>query len=303
ESVKQIAEQARLDSLAAAEESAKQVAEQARLDSLAAAEESAKQVAEQARLDSLATIEAAKKVAEEVAKQAAAEEKASIAREIEMVLVEGSLFTMGCTNEQGADCNDDERPPQNVRLSNFSVSKYPVTQKLWVKIMGNNPSRSSGPDLPVESVSWNDAQAFIEKLNSMTGRKYRLPTEAEWEYAARGGAKSQRYKHSGGNDLNRVAWFSGNSEQNIQLVGRKQPNELGIHDMNGNVWEWVQDWKGNYDRSALLNNPKGPANGTLRVYRGCSWQSTASICRVSRRNGSSPEYRSPDLGFRLVLDR
>ncbi len=207
---------------------------------------------------------------------------------------------MGCTSEQGSDCNEDERPAHNVKLNDFYIGKYPVTQKLWKKVMGTNPSAFYGPELPVESVSWEEIQLFIKELNAITGKKYRLLTEAEWEYAARGGIKGKGRKYSGDNNLGKVAWYKANSNENTNPVGTKQPNELGIYDMNGNVWEWVQDWKEHYGYS-LQNNPTGPASGFNRVYRGCSWQDGDLYCRVSRRAGGSPSHSSPYLGFRLAL--
>ena len=277
------------------EEAAKKAAEEAAAKK-AAEEEAAKKAAEEA---------AAKKAAEEIAAKKAAEEEAAKKAELnmEMVLVKGgAFFTMGCTSEQRADCNDDERPIQNVSLNDYYISKYPVTQRLWKKVMGTNPSHFSGPELPVESVSWNEVQMFVKELNAMTGKKYRLPTEAEWEYAARGGVKSKSQKYSGSNDLGKVAWHGNNSEQRTHDVGTKQPNELGIYDMSGNVWEWVQDWKENYSSSQKLKtNPAGPNFGINRVYRGCSWQDADLFCRVSRRGGSNPDFSSSFVGFRLVL--
>jgi len=222
------------------------------------------------------------------------------ANSIEMVLVEGRYFTMGCSSEQGIDCYDDERPAHNVRVNDFYIGKYLVTQDLWRKVMGANPSAFSGPDLPVESVSWEEIQLFIKELNAITGKKYRLLTESEWEYAARGGTKGKGYKYSGDNNLDKVAWYNANSAQSTQPVGTKQPNELGIYDMNGNVWEWVQDWKGDYSSSSKIN-PTGPKTGSYRVYRGGSYQDNALYCRVSRRGGGSSDYRSRQVGFRLAL--
>ena len=287
---------------AADEAAAKKTAEEAAAKK-AADEAAAKKAADEAAAKKAADDAAAKKAADEAAAKKAAEEKPAKVEEaikIEMVLVKGGYFTMGCTSEQGSDCNHDERPAHNVRLNNFYIAKYPVTQKLWEKVMGTNPSAFFGQDLPVESVSWEEAQLFIKKLNALTGKKYRLLTEAEWEYAARGGIKSKRQKHSGGNNLGKVAWYNANSEQKTHPVGTKQPNELGIYDMNGNVWEWVQDWKDGFDYSSKTS-PTGPASGFNRVYRGCGWQDDALYCRVSRRGGSPPDYRGPYLGFRLAL--
>jgi formylglycine-generating enzyme required for sulfatase activity len=290
----------------AAEEAAKKAAEQAKQDSIAnakktaeeaakkAAEEAAKKAAEQAKQDSIAN---AKKAVEEAAKKAA-EEAAKIT--IEMVKVEGSLFSMGCTSEQGFDCNDDERPTHNVQLNDFLISKYLITQEVWKKVMGTNPSHFSGNELPVESVSWDEIQSFIKELNIKTGKKYRLLTESEWEYAARGGRKSNRQKYSGNNNVDKVAWCDGNS-QSTQPIGKKQPNELGIFDMSGNVWEWVQDWKDSYSEKTQFN-PKGPVSGSKRAFRGGSWQDPAAFCRIARRGNAELNYRSSDLGFRLALD-
>ena len=291
---------------AAEEEAAKKAAEEAAAKK-AAEEIAAKKAAEEAAAKKAAEEEAAAKKAaeEEAAAKKAAEEEAAKKAELnmEMVLVKGgAFFTMGCTSEQRADCNDDERPIQNVSLNDYYISKYPVTQRLWKKVMGTNPSHFSGPELPVESVSWNEVQMFVKELNAMTGKKYRLPTEAEWEYAARGGVKSKSQKYSGSNDLGKVAWHGNNSEQRTHDVGTKQPNELGIYDMSGNVWEWVQDWKENYSSSQKLKtNPAGPNFGINRVYRGCSWQDADLFCRVSRRGGSNPDFSSSFVGFRLVL--
>jgi len=248
--------------------------------------------------------EQAKRVADSVV--AAQEEFKKVTAEFnpEMVFVKGSsFFSMGCTKEQGADCNEDERPAHNVTLRDFYASKFPITQKLWEKVMDSNPSRFQGENLPVESVSWNDVQEFIKKLNTVTGKKYRLLTEAEWEYAARGGGSTKGQRYAGSNNLGAVAWYGDNSGQATRPVGEKQPNELGLYDMSGNVWEWVQDWKDGYSSSGLQNNPVGPASGTNRAYRGGSWQDSDIYCRVSRRHGAVPDTRSSAVGFRLALDK
>jgi formylglycine-generating enzyme required for sulfatase activity len=217
-----------------------------------------------------------------------------------MVRVSGGTFTMGCTSEQGGDCDSDESPTHQVTLSGYEMGKYEVTQAEWRAVMGTNPSNFSGCDAcPVEQVSWNDIQEFLRKLNGMTNGGYRLPTEAEWEYAARGGSSSRGYKYAGGNDLSRVAWYDDNSGNKTHPVGQKQANELGLYDMSGNVWEWCSDWKGTYP-SGSQTNPKGPSSGAYRVFRGGSWINDARRCRVSYRNSYDPTFRGHNLGFRLA---
>ncbi len=225
-----------------------------------------------------------------------------------MVPVEGGTFTMGATSEQGSDAYDSEKPAHQVSLSSFSIGKYEVTQEEWEAVMGSNPSAiledslnfSVGGKVPVIMVSWDDCQAFIRKLNAMTGKQFRLPTEAEWEYAARGGNQSKHYKYAGSNDIGSVAWYDGNSGSETHPVGQKQSNELGLYDMTGNVWEWCQDWNGDYSSSAQTN-PTGSGSGSYRVSRGGSWRYFASGCRVSYRNSDMPDYRECDLGLRLAL--
>jgi formylglycine-generating enzyme required for sulfatase activity len=227
-----------------------------------------------------------------------AKEKAEVMN-IEMVYVQGGTFTMGCTGEQGNDCYPGEGPVHQVTLSNFYMGKYEVTQAQWKAVMGSNPSNFKGDNLPVEKVSWNDVQEFIRKLNAQTGKHYRLPTEAEWEYAARGGNKSRKYKYSGSNALESVAWYGDNSGSTTHPVGTKSANELGIYDMSGNVWEWCSDWSGAYPASAQ-NNPVGALSGSDRVYRGGSWYIIAGSCRVAIRFDYSPGNSGSDLGFRLA---
>ena len=219
---------------------------------------------------------------------------------IDMVRVEAGTFTMGATAEM-KNPYDDEKPTHRVYLTNdYYIGKYEVTQALWKAVMGNNPSNFKGDNLPVEKVRWDDCQEFIIKLNRITGKTFRLPTEAEWEYAARGGNKSRGYQYSGSNNLSDVAWYSGNSGSVSHAVGTKQANELGIYDMSGNVWEWCQDWKGEYSSSSLVN-PTGANSGSDRVYRGGSWSYIAQYCRSSFRLNYPPDFRSHNLGFRLVL--
>ena len=219
---------------------------------------------------------------------------------IDMVRVEAGTFTMGATAKM-KDPYNDEKPTHQVTLTNdYYIGKYEVTQALWKAVMGNNPSNFKGDNLPVENVSWDDCQEFISKLNRITGKTFRLPTEAEWEYAARGGNKSRGYQYSGSNNLLDVAWFWDNSGYQTHDVGTKQPNELGIYDMSGNVCEWCQDWYGKYKRSSQVN-PTGANSGSYRVFRGGGWFRDARLCRSSCRYGSSPDYRGDDLGLRLVL--
>ena len=216
----------------------------------------------------------------------------------DMVSVTGDTFTMGATSEQGSDADSDE---YQVTLSDFMIGKTEVTQELWQAVMGSNPSEFKGDNLPVECVSWNDCQDFIKKLNSLTGLNFRLPTEAEWEYAARGGNKSKGYKYSGSNDIGSVAWYEETTNgSGTKSVATKAPNELGLYDMSGNVWEWCSDWYGDYS-SGSQTNPKGPSSGSLRVYRGGSWGINAMYCRVSYRISSNPGSRFSFLGLRLAL--
>ena len=218
----------------------------------------------------------------------------------EMIPVEGGTFTMGATAEQGSDAYDWEKPAHQVTLSSYSIGKTEVTQALWKAVMGRNPSNFKGDDLPVENVSWDDCQEFIKKLNQLTGLNFRLPTEAEWEFAARGGNKSKGYKYAGSNNLDEVAWYDDNSNKKTHAVATKRPNELGIYDMSGNVWEWCQDWYGDYSSSSQTN-PEGPNTGSYRVHRGGSWDGLARYCRVSNRDYNSPDYGDYSLGFRLCL--
>ena len=217
-----------------------------------------------------------------------------------MVRIEGGTFTMGGTREQGEDAFEDEKPCHKVTLSSFLVGKYPVTQEEWEAVMGGNPSHFKGGKRPVDSVSWFDCQEFIGKLNDMTGKRFRLPTEAEWEYAARGGKKGKRYKFSGGNVLKQVGWFDENSGGRSHDVGGKSPNELGLHDMSGNIWEWVQDWKGAYSPEDQTN-PTGPAAGLEKVCRGGGWNREIDRARVSYRGDDQPDLHYCSLGFRLAL--
>ena len=208
---------------------------------------------------------------------------------------------MGCTAEQG-DCYDDEKPVHRVNVSSFSIGKYEVTQAQWQAVMGSNPSNFKNCDnCPVEKVSWNDVQDFIKKLNQLTGKRFRLPTEAEWEYAARGGKRSKGYRYAGSNNLGSVAWYEKNSGSKTHPVGQKRPNELGLYDMSGNVWEWCSDWYGkNYYGSSSSNNPTGPSTGERKVQRGGSWGDGATYCRVSDRSSYEPADRSNRDGFRVV---
>ena len=219
-----------------------------------------------------------------------------------MVYVSGGTFTMGGTIEQGSEVDDDEKPTHKVTLSSFYICKYEVTQALWRAVMGSNPSDFKGDNLPVECVSWNDCQTFINRLNSYTGRNFRLPTEAEWEFAARGGNYSRHYKYSGSNYISDVAWYDDNSGNRTHPVGTKQANELGLYDMSGNVWEWCNDWYGSYN-SYSQTDPTGPSSGSGRVIRGGSWLSFAGGCRSSYRDNGTADDSNGNLGLRLVLSQ
>lgn len=219
-----------------------------------------------------------------------------------MIYVEGGTFTMGATSEQGSDAFNEEKPTHRVTLSSYFIGETEVTQELWKAVMSKNPSYFKGNNRPVEQVSWDDCQNFIRQLNTITGKSFRLPTEAEWEFAARGGNKSNGYKYSGSNSVDRVAWYTGNSGffGKTHDVKTKAANEMGIYDMSGNVWEWCQDWYGSYGASAETN-PTGPSSGSVRMVRGGSWFYNAIYCRVATRYGNAPALRCVYLGLRLAL--
>ena len=220
--------------------------------------------------------------------------------DLKMVFVKGGTFTMGCTD---GECWGDgrEEPVHQITLSSYYITKYPITQKLWKKVMENNPSYFKDcDDCPVELISWENAQEFIIKLNELTDKNYRLPTEAEWEYAARGGNQSKGYKYSGSNYIDAVAWYRENSKNRTHPVGGKTPNELGIYDMSGNVWEWCYDWYGAYIEDTQIN-PQGPAEGSQHVLRGGDWTNGLWNCRVSFRYDIPPGDPIIFSGFRLVI--
>jgi formylglycine-generating enzyme required for sulfatase activity len=218
---------------------------------------------------------------------------------LEMVDLPGGEFTMG------GERYDREKPPHRVRVSPFAIGKYQVTQAQWRVVMGENPSRFQGDDRPVESVSWDDVNEFIKRLNQKTSLQFRLPTEAEWEYAARADSNAE---YSFGDDekqLGDYAWFSENSDSQTHPVGQKKPNRLGLFDMHGNVWEWCSDWYSDSyyaecQKQGVVVDPQGPATGSLRVDRGGGWYYHAVDCRSANRNGVAPGDRNDDLGFRLV---
>jgi len=254
--------------------------------------------------------------------------------EPEMVFVQGGTFNMGFNYQESTgtiyEVIGASEPTQKVTLNSFYIGKYEITQGEWKAIMGNNPSSfAKGDKYPVENVSWDDIQVFIARLNEATGKQYRLPTEAEWEFAARGGStdnsnkngankamsstmggmilgsinnvKNKDYKYSGSNKLDDVAWHKKNSGGSTHPVGTKSPNELGIYDMSGNVFEWCNDWYGKYDKKAQ-SNPQGPPSGTTRVYRGGSWSDDAKSVQVSYRHNSIPNTKENTLGFRIACD-
>lgn len=249
--------------------------------------------------------------AEEAKRQAAAQQRAATLKDLlpslleslkqQMVAVPGGTFTMGCTEEQSS-CDDDEKPVRQVQVKSFRISKYEVTQDLWEAVMGRNPSKfRTCPRCPVENVGWDDAKIFLKKLSALTGEHYRLPTDVEWEYAARGGQKSQAFLYVGSDTLDSVAWYDKNSVNRVHRVGQKQPNALGLYDMSGNVWEWMEDcWSKTY--------PGPPADGSAWKSRDCSrhmlrggaWTSYPRYLRSSNRYWNLSAFLRDDVGFRLV---
>lgn len=218
-----------------------------------------------------------------------------------MVYVQGGTFTMGRTSSKAYWCDDSDQPAHQVTVGSFYICKYEVTQKLWKAFMGNNPSWTKADNMPVEWVNWVTAQKFIHKLNAFSGKKFRLPTEAEWEYAARGGNRSHNYLYSGSDDINAVAWWKDNSGDKLHPVGTKRPNELGLYDMTGNVYEWCSDWQAPY-QSGAQTNPKGPQTGDWRVMRGGNQSSSESESGVMTRSQCMPDIATC-CGLRLVCDR
>ena len=217
--------------------------------------------------------------------------------------VQGGEFTMGATPDVENEAGDDEKPAHHVRVSSFRIGQTEVTQALWKAVMGSNPSDTKGDNLPVDEVSWSNCQVFISKLNSLTGEKFRLPTEAEWEYAARGGNQSRGYKFAGSNNVDDVAWYEDNSGNSTHAVATKAPNELGLYDMSGNVKEWCNDWYGSYSSDDQTNptGPSEPNERNERVTRGGDWGINAIFHYVSCRVNYTQEDATCAVGFRLAL--
>lgn len=225
----------------------------------------------------------------------------------QMVPVEGGSFMMGAqrTNPSGQNydptANSDESPVHQVTLSSYFMGQTEVTQGLWEAVMGNRPSYFINDEKPVENVSWNDCQEFVAALNELTGFTFRLPTEAEWEFAARGGNLSHGFLYPGGDDPYYLAWYFGISSWTTHEVGTKLPNELGLYDMGGNVWEWCNDWYGTYPSDTQFD-PQGAVGDSARVARGGSWMDQKELCRVTPRACYQPQDGGPFLGLRLAAD-
>ena len=218
--------------------------------------------------------------------------------EPKMVLVEGGTFMMGSSDGLG-----DQKPPHLVTLSSFYISQFLVTQHQWQSVMSTNPCKIVGNNLPVVSVSWSDVQEFLKTLNSKTDRHYRLPTEAEWEFAARGGIESRGFKYAGSDNLDEVAWYAENSHFKHHDVGLKLPNELGIYDMLGNIHEWCNDWHcSDYYKNSAQVDPKGPDKKTFRILRGGSRYSISKFCQITVRFVDIPDSHHDVIGFRLAHD-
>ena len=216
-----------------------------------------------------------------------------------MVKIEGGTFMMGAPSSD-AEAYSNEMPQHCVTLSEYYIAETEVTQALWKAVMGSNPSHFQYPDRPVEEISWNDCKTFIEKLNQLTDKQFRLPTEAEWEYAARGGGNSHGYKFSGSDNVDDVAWYTDNCGGETHAVKTKAANELGLYDMTGNVLEWCSDWMAAYTADTVTN-PQGPAAGFKRVLRGGSLYNDARRLRVTRRSEYNPTFTDYSVGFRLAL--
>ena len=226
----------------------------------------------------------------------------------EMVDIAAGTFYMGAQKDTSSGQNYDtsayqiESPVHEVSISAYSIGKFEVTQAQWIAAMGSNPSSIQGDNLPVENVTWEQVQEFISLLNEKSGLNYRLPTEAEWEFAAKGGNESNDFKYSGNSVLGACGWYYSNSEAKTHEVGNKEANELGIFDMSGNVREWCNDWFGYYDSSSA-DNPQGAPNGSVKVNRGGSWTTPAVNCRNTYRHTDNPSDAAQDLGFRLALTK
>lgn len=223
----------------------------------------------------------------------------------EMVVIPAGSFLMGTPDSVRSapndSSNDKEKPVRTLQMKSFSLGKYEVTQAEWVAIMGENPSESEGKDLPVDHVSWEMAQSFVEKLSKLTGKKYRLPSEAEWEYAARAGTSKEYYDSDEIASLDAHAWFNANSDKEAHAVGQKKPNRFGLYDMHGNVWEWTQDcWNPNYQGAPATQTAWEEGNCESRVNRGGSWFNVARMLRSAFRSRFSSSLKSPYFGVRVA---
>ena len=216
---------------------------------------------------------------------------------LEFVPVEGGTFQMGSIERS------EEKPVRSVSVPGFSIGKYLITQEQYEAVMGDNPSHFKGANRPADSVSWYKAEEFCQKLSELTGEPICLPTEAQWEYAARGGDRSQNYRYAGSNDLDEVGWYKDNSDGQNHEVGQKKPNELGIYDMSGNLWEWcVDDWNPNYKEASSDGSPwRSPDGDPRKTLRGGAWYSIPKYCRFTMRDTTYPEDRCNDFGLRVVL--
>ncbi len=222
--------------------------------------------------------------------------------EYDMVAINGGTLMLGATSEQVAYAMNQEFPAHEVTLSSYQIGRYEVTQEQWEAVMGYNPSRNIGAKMPVENVSWNECQSFLQALNAKTGKNYRLPTEAEWEFAARGGNQSHYYIYSGSDDADAVAWHKGNSGGTTHDVGTKLANELGLYDMSGNVFEWCNDKYGHYDYGDEYNPQGYGTSSKVRVGHGGGYNLGTKFCRVSNRTQGTTNYKSESLGFRIAHD-